>query len=475
MTEALIKTSNMQKKGWRHELHATASLSWPLIMSNMVMAIIGATDVLMLGWLGARELAAATLGFNLAMTCLIFCIGLMTACAPMMASEIGRMKHSVRDIRRTFRQGLWAAATVIIPIWILLWNTESILLSFGQEDDLAANAGLYLQAYIWGMLPFLFFIILRNFISALEKPLWALIISIIAVFSNALFNYALIFGNFGAPELGIIGAGVGSSLTNLLMFGGLSLVVMFHKDFRRYKIFGRFWRADWPRYFALWKLGLPIAITMGLEGGVFGAAGILMGWLGAESLAAHAIALQLASLSFMVPMGLAQAATVRVGIAYGRHDVAGISRAGWTSMALATGFMSFMAMIMLLFPDALIGAFIDANLPENREVAAYAVGFLGIAALFQIVDGVQVVAAGMLRGLHDTYIPMLIALFGYWVIGIGVGGLLAFQYQMDGLGIWIGLASGLGAVAVLMTARWMLRDRIGLISNIGHQNGNIPS
>ncbi len=464
MTEAHIKFANMQNRGWRHELFATVSLSWPLIMSNMTLALIGATDVLMLGWLGARELAAATLGFNLAMTCAIFCMGLMTASAPMMASEIGRMKHSVRDIRRTFRQSLWAAVSVIIPIWILLWNTEAILLAFGQEDDLAANAGLYLKAYIWSMLPFLFFIVLRNFISALEKPIWALIISIIAVLSNALFNYALIFGNFGAPQLGIIGAGIGSVMTNMLMFGGLSLVVVFHRDFRRYKIFGRFWRADWPRYIALWKLGLPIAITMGLEGGVFGAAGILMGWLGAESLAAHAIALQLASLSFMVPMGLAQAATVRVGIAYGRRDKHAIARAGWTAMILGTSFMSVMALIMLLFPDALIALFIDASLPENVEVAALAVGFLGIAALFQIVDGIQVVAAGMLRGLHDAFIPMLIALFGYWVIGIGVGGILAFQYQMDGLGIWIGLASGLGVVAILMTARWMLRDRIGLIT-----------
>lgn len=450
-------------RGWGHELRATAALSWPLIMSNLTLALIGATDVLMLGWLGARELAAATLGFNLAMTCAIFCMGLITASAPMMASEIGRKKHSVRDIRRTFRQSLWAAVTIIIPFWILLWNTESLLLFFGQEADLAANAGLYLSAYIWSMLPFLFFIVLRNFISALEKPIWSLIISVMAVFANALFNYALIFGNFGAPQLGIIGAGIGSVLTNLLMFGGLSLVVIFHKDFRRYRIYGRFWRADWPRYIALWRLGLPIAVTMGLEGGVFGAAGLLMGLLGAESLAAHAIALQLASLSFMIPMGLGQAATVRVGIFYGRRDKEGIKRAGWTAMLLGSSFMTFMAAIMLLFPHQLIGMFIDADLPENRQVAGLAVGFLGIAALFQIVDGIQVVAAGMLRGLHDTLIPMVIAVFGYWGIGIGVGSLLAFEYGYDGIGLWIGLASGLGVVAVLMSARWMMRNRLALV------------
>jgi len=449
---------------WKYEMRSMASLSWPLIMSNLTFALIGATDVLMLGRLGARDLAAATLAFNLAMTCVIFCMGLITASAPMMASEIGRMKHSVRDIRRTFRQSLWTAIAVIIPFWVMLWFTEDILLVVGQESDLAAKAEQYLHAYIWSMLPFLFFIVLRNFISALEKPLWALIISIMAVLANAVFNYALIFGNLGMPKLGIVGAGIGSTMTNIFMFFGLALVVICHKDFKRYKLFGRFWRSDWGRFKGIWKLGLPIAITMGLEGGVFGAAGILMGWLGAESLAAHAIALQLASLSFMIPMGLGQAATVRVGIAYGRRDKDGIKQAGWMAMMLGTSFMSLMALVMLFFPDTLIGVFIDAELPENTEVAALAVGFLGIAALFQIVDGVQVVAAGMLRGLHDTFMPMVIALFGYWVIGIGVGGLLAFQYGYGGIGIWIGLAFGLGVVAVLMTLRWMMREKLHLAS-----------
>lgn len=448
---------------WRREASTTLKLAWPLILSNLTMALIGATDVLMIGWLGARELAAATLGFNLAMSCAIFCMGLITASAPMMASEIGRMGHSVRDVRRTFRQAIWAAVTVIIPFWILLWNTESILLFFGQQPDLARNAGLYISAYMWSILPFLCFIILRNFISALEQPVWALIISVIAVMANALFNYALIFGKFGVPEFGVIGAGIGSVMTNLLMFGGMALVVIFHKRFRRYHLFGRFWRADWQRYRALWKLGLPIAVTMGLEGSVFGIAALLMGLINAESVAAHAIALQLASLSFMVPMGLAQAATVRVGIQYGRRDHAGITRAGWVSFVIGTAFMAAMALVFVLAPDFLISIFIDAKAPGNEEVAALAVSFLAIAAIFQIVDGAQVVGAGMLRGLHDTTVPMVFALMGYWFIGIGVGAGLAFWQGWAGIGVWVGLASGLGIVAVLMLARWMMRERIGLL------------
>ncbi|MEP3227075.1 MAG: MATE family efflux transporter [Parasphingorhabdus sp.] len=448
---------------WRREASTTLKLAWPLILSNLTMALIGATDVLMIGWLGARELAAATLGFNLAMSCAIFCMGLVTASAPMMASEIGRMSHSVRDVRRTFRQAIWSAIAVIIPFWMLLWQTETILVFAGQQPDLAHNAGLYISAYMWSILPFLCFIILRNFVSALEQPVWALIISIIAVLANALFNYALIFGKFGVPAFGVVGAGIGSVMTNLLMFGGMVLVVILHKRFRRYHLFGRFWRADWQRFGALWKLGLPIAVTMGLEGSVFGIAALLMGWINAESVAAHAIALQLASLTFMVPMGLAQAATVRVGIQYGRRDHAGIARAGWVSFVIGTGFMAAMALVFVLAPDFLIAIFIDAEAPGNEKVAALAVSFLAIAAIFQIVDGAQVVGAGMLRGLHDTTVPMIFALMGYWFIGIGVGAGLAFWQGWEGIGVWTGLASGLGIVAILMLARWLMRARIGLL------------
>lgn len=461
MTSAAL--SLREQYPWRHELRATLSLAWPLILSNLTMALIGATDVLMLGWLGARELAAATLGFNLAMSGAIFCMGLITASAPMMATEIGRMPHSVRDVRRTFRQAMWAAVAVVLPLWLLLWNTENILLTFGQQADLAEIAGTYISAYMWSILPFLFFIILRNFISALEQTVWALIISVIGVLSNGLFNYALIFGKFGVPEFGVVGAGIGSVMTNVLMFAGMAIVVMRHMRFRRYHLFGRFWRSDWPRFRALWKLGLPIAITMGLEGSVFGFAALLMGLISTASVAAHAIALQLASLTFMVPMGLGQAATVRVGIQYGRKDHAGIKRAGWVSFLLGTSFMAAMALVFVLAPNVLISIFIDARAPGNAEVAALAVGFLAIAAIFQIVDGAQVVGAGMLRGLHDTTVPMLFALMGYWFIGIGLGASLAFWQGWEGLGIWAGLAGGLGVVAVLMLVRWMMREKIGLL------------
>lgn len=455
--------NRQQKMLWQDELRATLALAWPLVLTNLAMTMIGATDVVMVGWLGPTELAAASLGFNLSMTCAIFTMGVLTATSPMMASERGRKAHSVRDIRRTFRQGLWLALLIMIPVWAFLWQAEAVLLALGQQAELAAKAQTYVRAYMWSILPFMWLIVMRNFLSALERPMWSLVIGIAGVFANAAFNYVLIFGKLGLPALGIIGAGIGSILANSFMALGMVAVISLHPKFRRYRLFGRWWRADWQRLGALWKLGLPIGITMGLEGAVFGVAVMLMGLIDTASVAAHAIALQIASVTFMVPMGLAQAATVRVGIGYGRKDPALIRRAGWTGYVMGTGFMAAMALLIWIFPLPLVSIFIDTADPANAAVVKLAIGFLSIAALFQIADGAQVVGAGMLRGLHDTRWPMAFALFGYWVVGIGAGAWLAFERGWQGVGIWAGLAIGLGIVAALMLSRWLLRHRLGLV------------
>jgi MATE family multidrug resistance protein len=279
---------------------------------------------------------------------------------------------------------------------------------------------------------------------------------------NAVVSWALIFGHFGLPKLGLIGGGIGSSIVWLAMTGALAVVILSDRQFRRFHLFGRFWRSDWPRFRQMFKLGGPIGITMGLEGAVFSAAAYLMGLFGAPSVAAHQVALQIAATTFMIPLALGQATTVRVGLAYGRQDRHGIGLAGWTAFGLSTVFMTVMATLMFIFPRELITLFL-MDTPENATVIALGVSFLRIAALFQIVDGWQVVGAGMLRGLHDTHMPMIFALFGYWAIGVGVGVALAFFMDWRGIGIWTGLAAGLGVVAVLMLWRWGRRDRLGLL------------
>jgi len=446
---------------WRAELRATLALAWPLILANVTQQAIQATDVLLMGRLGATQLAAATLALNMTFTFNLFLFGIVTACSPMMATALGQRFNAVRDVRRTFRAGLWILIFTLPPYWLILWHVGALMRAFGQAPELAEQGQTFLRAYMWCTAPWLLFQLLRNFVSALERPRVVLWLSIAGIGLNFLLSWSLIFGHFGLPALGLLGGGVGSTLTWLIMCGALVLVVRRDRLFRRFHLFGHWWRFDRQRTLAMVKLGWPIGVTMALEMGVFALAAYFMGWIGAPAVAAHAVALQLAALTFMVPLGLGQAATVRVGLAVGRENRAGIARAGWTAWVMGVAFMAAMALVMWSIPHRLVTLFLT-DVPANAMVIALAVSFLKVAAAFQLVDGAQVIGAGMLRGLHDTRWPLLFALFGYWVVGLGIGSWLAFAADWKGVGIWVGLASGLAAVAALMLVRWVMRDRIGL-------------
>lgn len=450
------------RDAWREEARATLALSWPMILTNLAQSAPTTTDVVMLGWLGSQALAAGALGTNLYFAFLIFGIGLMTAVSPMVAREIGARRSSVRDVRRTVRQGLWSAVAISLPVWAILWNAEAILVALGQEPALAERAGRYMRSLQWAFLPFLGYIVLRSFIAALERPMWGLWAGLAGTAVNALLAWGLIFGKLGLPRLELIGAGIATTISCTVMFGVLAIVVVTDRKFRRYHLFGRFWRADWPRFRSLWRLGLPIAATLVFEVSIFNAAVFLMGLISSTSVAAHSIAIQIASIAFMVPLGFGQAVTVRVGLAYGAQDREAIARAGWTAYVMGVGFMALTAALMILAPRLLIGAFLDRSDPANQEVIELAVVFLAFAALFQLADGAQAVGSGMLRGLQDTRVPMLIAALGYWGVGLPLGVVLGFPFGLAGAGIWIGLASGLGVVAVLMTVRWAMRERLRL-------------
>jgi MATE family multidrug resistance protein len=454
-------TVTIDRRPWRAELRATLALAWPLILANVTQQIIQATDVLLMGRLGATQLAAATLALNLTFTINIFLLGLVTAASPMMATALGQRSNAVRDVRRTFRAGLWVLAVAIPPYWLLLWHVGPIMRAFGEAPELAVQGQTFLRAYMWCTAPWLLFQLLRNFVSALERPRVVLWLSIAGIGLNALLSWSLMFGHFGLPALGLVGGGFGSTLTWIVISGALAFICVRERRFRRFHLFGRFWRFDRERAGALLKLGSPIGLTMALEMGVFALAAYFMGWIGAPAVAAHAVALQCAAVTFMVPLGLGQAATVRVGLALGRRDEAGIARAGWTAWIIGVGFMASMALVMWSVPHRLVTLFLT-EVPANAATIALAVSFLKIAAAFQLVDGAQVIGAGMLRGLHDTRWPLVFALVGYWVVGLGIGSWLAFAADWKGIGIWIGLASGLASVAVLMLARWLMRDGLGL-------------
>ena len=442
------------------------ALAWPLILANLTQQVIQATDVLLMGRLGATQLAAATLALNLTFTFNLLMLGLVIASSPMMATALGQRFNAVRDVRRTFRAGLWLIAAMLPPYWLVLWHVGDIMRLFGESAQLANQGQTFLRAYMWCTAPWLLFQLLRNFVSALERPRVVLWLSLAGIALNGLLSWSLIFGHFGLPALGLVGGGLGSTLTWLIMCGALIAVILIDRQFGRFHLFGHWWRFDRQRTLAMIRLGWPIGVTMALEMGVFALAAYFMGWIGAPAVAAHAVALQLAALTFMVPLGLGQAATVRVGLALGRRDEPAIARAGWTAWVIGVCFMGTMAIMMWAVPRELITLFLK-DVPANAVVIALAVSFLRVAAAFQLVDGAQVIGAGMLRGLHDTRWPLLFALVGYWVVGLGVGAWLAFAQDWKGVGIWVGLASGLAAVAALMLVRWVMRDRLGL-TRVGH-------
>ncbi len=448
---------------WLQELGALAQLSWPLALTNLAQIGMGTTDVMMMGRLGPDTLAAGALGTNLYFVALIFGIGLLNAATPMIARELGRSAPMVCEVRKIVQQGFWSAGCLAVPCWLVLWWSEPLLIAMGQDAALSAKAGIYVHALQWALLPSWCYLVLRSFVSALERPVWALLIVAAALLVNAAANWCLMLGHCGCRSLGIAGSGVATLLSSLMMFAALGLVAGVAKPFRCFQLFAKVWRPDWPLLRALWRLGLPMAATLSFEVTMFNAAVFLMGLISAASLAAHSIAIQLAALSFMVPLGIGQAVTVRVGRAYGAQDHAAIRRAGWTAFGLAVVFMATMSLTMILAPRFLISAFLDISNPNNAEVIDLAVSFLFFAALFQIADGAQVVGSGMLRGLHDARWPMIFALIGYWGIGLPLGVLLAFPLRLGGIGIWIGLSAGLVIVACLMIRRWRHREALGLV------------
>jgi MATE family multidrug resistance protein len=444
------------------EIRALLWLAGPLVLGNLAQMAIHTTEVIILGRYDVQALAAAALAVNLYFACGTFGMGLMTAASPMIAAERGRRAHSVRDIRRTVRQGFWVALTACLPIWAVLWQAEKLFLLMGQQPDLARDAGQFLRVAMWGLLPWLLQFVLRMYVSALERPIWGVIVTLCGVGVNLIVCWALVFGNLGFPEMGLMGAATANLVANCTLFVVMALVVTTVRPFRRYRIFGRFWVADWPRYVGLFRLGLPIAITFAFEVAIFSAAAFLMGLINRDSLAAHAVAIQIASFAFMVPFSLSQAATVRVGLHHGARDAVAAGRAGWAALGLGVIAACMMSAIMALFPRQLVSLFIDPMDASAATAYSLALGFLLVAAIFQLVDAVQAVGAGVLRGLQDTRWPMLFAAFGYWAVGMGTAWFFAFQLGWDGVGVWIGLAAGLAVVSVLMVGRWMMRSRLGL-------------
>ena len=320
--------------------------------------------------------------------------------------------------------------------------------------DTSTLAGL-----AWG-LPFaLAFQVLRSFSTALSRAVPPLAVMALAILWNAAFDYALIFGHFGFPRWGLTGSGTASACSLAFSFFAMLAVIRLTPKLRKYRIFRRFQRPDWGKLVELYRLGMPIGMTMIFEAMLFNSATLIMGTFGTATVAAHQISLNVPSITFMVPLGVAMAATVRVGLAAGAGDREAVRRAGWSAIAIATSFMVICAFVIWNFPEQIAQFYFGADLKANADAIALTVVFLHVAAAFQVVDGMQVASALALRGLKDARAPMWIAGGSYWLAGAPMGLWLAFGEHLKGLGIWIGLAFGLAVAGGAMVMRFWYLSR----------------
>lgn len=451
---------------WASELRASFALAWPLIVAQLAQNLLFTTDVVLMGWLGPKYLAAGTLAGAFLVPFQLTGVGIVGAVAPLVAQARGR--GDTKAVRRIVRQGFWVAilvATILVPIVL---SIRPIYLALGQDPEVTLLAESYMFTGFWMLYPVLGTMVVRSFLSAFAATRVILVVTVCGVIVNALVAYALIFGHFGLPRLELRGAALATGFVNLFMFVALLAYALTHHKLKRFHVLARFAKPDWSRFREILRVGLPIGFTVAAEVGLFSVAAILMGRLGTNEIAAHAVALQLAATAFMVPLGLGMAATVRVGLAVGRGDAEGVRLAGWSAIVMGVGFMALTATLFLATPHMLVAIFLDSTDPANGSALLLAATYLGIAGIFQLADGAQVVAAHSLRGLSDTRTPMLLAIFGYWLVGLPTAYVLGFVFNLRGTGVWFGLAVGLAFVAVLLVGRFALRERLGLMRKLAN-------
>lgn len=447
----------------RGELPATLALAWPLAAANLLQMLVYAIDVIFVARLGEATLAASSLGVSIFGLLMWTSTGLVGAAAPLMAAELGRRNHAVREVRRTVRMALWLSVLVGIAAMGVCLAGGWIMHVTGQPADISARAAEFLAILMWAMIPMIMASVLRVFVSALGRAQIGMMITLLALGINALGNWMLVFGNLGMPALGLMGSGLSSIITSLATLAAYVVVIQSDRRLRRYHLFGNLWRPEWSRFVDMIRIGTPIGLTILAEGGLFTSAAFLMGRIGEAQLAGHTIALQVAALAFQVPFGIAQAATIRVGMAYGAGNHRGITVAGQASLLLGVGFMGATALLIWLSPSLVLSLYVDVTAPQNAAMVGFAMQFLIVAAAFQLFDGAQAVLQGSLRGLQDTRTPMFIAITGYWLGGYGTAIYLGFWTPLAGIGVWVGLAVGLIAVAALLAIRWRARARLGLL------------
>lgn len=437
-------------------LSATLILGLPLVATHVVRMMIGVTDTVMVGRYGVDPLAALVLATSYFFILMILGSGYALGLMGLIATA--RARRDEVQVRRSTRMAMWLSAIHAALVAPILWWSGQILIALGQEPAIAALAQEWLRVMLFAMPAVLCAMALNSFLAALGRPNAVLIVTLAGLPVNAALNWVLIWGNLGAPELGVTGAALASAAVNWLQLAGLLLLAVSLPEARPYHLLQRLWRADWSAARQVFALGLPIGLTLVAESGMFTSTYIMMGWLGTVPLAAHGIALQIASLTFMVHLGISNAATIRVGTAHGNGDAAGLRRAALAAIILSVGFALLAMTAFLAIPRVLTGLYLNAADPQAPAIVALAAVLMVYAGLFQLVDAMQAIALGLLRGVQDTRVPMVLAVVSYWLIGLPAAWLLAFPLGFGPPGLWLGLLVGLSLAAALLMARFWGRS-----------------
>lgn len=445
-------TSTLQRSNLKSEIREFLKLAIPLVSAQVAQSAIGFADTVMMGRMGADVLGAGGLASMIFLSIITTASGMVMGVSPLIAESFGSgQKNRIEQIAR---QGIWLTLLVSLPLLIITGHLDIWLIHTGQSEKTLQYVNTYLDIMRWGIFPSVGFAALRATVSALSQARPIMIIVVGGTVFNIVWNYILGFGKFGFPQLGLAGLAIASVSALWGMFIALALYVLFNQNLKNYRIFQRLHQVK-PRI--LWELvwvGVPIGIFTGLETGFFMVIMFWMGTLGTEVLAAHQVVLQTIIVVFMVPLGISYATTVRVGLWLGRNDRTRIKQAAWVSMSISVLFTLGISIVFLLFPKQIIGIYLDVQNPDNAGIVTIAFPLVLIAAIAQVLDGLQKAVYGALQGLQDTQIPMFLNILGYWGIGLSVSYGLGFGLNLGGVGLWIGQLVATVVVAVLFIWRF---------------------
>ena len=444
---------------WGGEMRALLTIGIPMALAQLVQFSPYVADTLMIGRIGPAEIAAAAIGSVLYFLLWMLASGPIAAVTPLVSQALGRDKDERRDVRRTVRMSVWACFLMFPLVVALLLLTEPIMIFAGQDPDVAALAQGYVLVLAPG-LPFTLAVMaFRNFLAAIARTIIPFLIIASAAIVNIALNWVLIFGKLGAPEMGLIGAGIASSIASIYCFAVFVFYIKWDARGREFDLFSNLWRPDWDRMRRLLQLGWPISITSVFEGMLFNAGVLIAGAVGVIEQAGFQIALNIASLAFMMPYGLSMAGAVRIGLARGAQNLAAERRAATTTILASVAAIGAFAIPVAFAPDWVASFYFNMDSSETRPVFDYVIIFLPIAAGFMFFDAVQVAANQLLRGLADVTWPMIITGISYWAIGFPIAFYLALHTELGAKGIWYGLTAGLVAAFTGLGIRLWLQLR----------------